>query len=210
MPKTKSSQRWLARQQRDPYVQQAKKDGYRSRAAYKLLEIQNKDRVIKQGMTVVDLGAAPGGWSQVAKPLVGKHGKIIALDILPMDSIPGVDFIQGDFSEESVFSELLARVEGSTVDVVICDIAPNLSGMAAVDQPRAMYLAELAFEFAKKVLPPGGAFIIKVFQGEGFDELLKLMRQNFEKVRSRKPNASRSKSKEMYMLATGFRAIVSP
>lgn len=205
MPKSKSSSaRWLQRQSKDPYVKQAKQAGYRSRAAFKLLEIQKKDRIIKQGMTIVDLGAAPGGWSQVAQKLAGKHGRVFALDILPMDPLPDVEFIQGDFGEEETAKQLLDLVSGNKIDLVISDIAPNISGIRAVDQPSMMYLAECVFEFAYQVLQPGGAMLVKVFQGEGFDQYLRTLREHFEKVRSRKPKASRPESREIYLLATGF------
>lgn len=206
MPKkSKSSSRWLQRQNKDPYVKEAKKAGYRSRAAFKLLEIQEKDHIINQSMTVVDLGAAPGGWSQVAQNLVGRHGKVFALDILPMDPLPEVTFLQGDFGEVETAEQLLSMVGDSPIDVVISDIAPNLSGIRAVDQPSMMHLVECVFAFATQVLKPQGAMLVKVFQGEGFDEYLKLLRHSFVKVRSRKPKASRVESREIYLLATGFR-----
>lgn len=215
MPRSKSSQRWLQRQSKDPYVSRAKQEGFRSRAAFKLLEINEKDRLLKPGMTVVDLGAAPGGWSQVAKQLVGRPGRVVALDILPITSLPEVEIIQGDFGDQEVFEQLLKVVDKDgtlaentdkgLVDIVISDIAPNLSGVKAVDIPAMMYLAEMVFEFAYKTLKPEGAMLVKVFQGEGFDEYLRTLREYFLKVRSRKPNASRSESKEMYLLATGFK-----
>lgn len=205
MPKSKSSNRWLQRQSKDPYVARAKSEGYRSRAAYKLLEINEKDRLFKPGMTVVDLGAAPGGWSQVAKQLVGRTGRVMAMDLLPITSLPDVEFIQGDFSEEAVVAQLFDLLGEDPVDIVLSDIAPNLSGVKAVDIPRMMYLAECVFEFAYQVLKPDGAMLVKVFQGEGFDQYLRALREHFSKVRSRKPKASRSESKEMYLLATGFR-----
>jgi 23S rRNA (uridine2552-2'-O)-methyltransferase len=189
----------------DPYVQRAQRDGYRSRACYKLLEIQQKDRIIKPGMTVLDLGSAPGGWSQVAVELVGHRGRVIASDILPMDSLAGVEFIQGDFTEDAVFAAILDSVADDTVDAVISDMAPNMSGMNAVDQPRSMYLVELALDLARRVLAPGGSFVAKVFQGEGFDDLLRDTRTSFDKVLTRKPGASRPRSREVYLVATGFR-----
>ncbi len=203
MKRSKSSQNWLKRHFDDPYVKQAQKAGYRSRAVFKLLEIQEKKRVIKPGQVIVDLGAAPGGWSQVARPLVGRKGAVIAMDILPMEPIEGVDFIQGDFSEQDVHDRLMATINGREVDLVMSDMAPNISGLKAVDQPRAMYLAELALDFAREVLKPGGDFLVKVFQGEGFDEFLKQVRASFQKVVIRKPQASRPKSREVYLLAQG-------
>ncbi|MEP5763419.1 MAG: 23S rRNA (uridine(2552)-2'-O)-methyltransferase RlmE [Halieaceae bacterium] len=206
MAKKKSSSRsWLKEHFNDHYVQQAQRDGYRSRACYKLLEIQDKDRLIRPGMTVVDLGSAPGGWSQVASQLVGDRGQVIASDILPMDSLEGVEFIQGDFTEESVFEAILAALGGKQADLVISDMAPNMSGMNAVDQPRSMYLVELALDMAQQVLRPGGAFLSKVFQGEGFDELLRHCRGSFGKVLTRKPAASRPRSREVYLLARDFK-----
>ena len=203
MKRSKSSQNWLKRHFDDPYVKQAQKAGYRSRAVFKLLEIQEKKRIIKPGQVIVDLGAAPGGWSQAAVPMVGRKGAVIAMDILPMDPIEGVDFIQGDFSEQDVHDQLMATINGRSVDLVMSDMAPNISGLKAVDQPRAMYLAELALDFAHEVLKPGGDFLVKVFQGEGFDEFLKQVRASFQKVVIRKPQASRPKSREVYLLAQG-------
>ncbi|HFE32792.1 MAG TPA: 23S rRNA (uridine(2552)-2'-O)-methyltransferase RlmE [Gammaproteobacteria bacterium] len=203
MKRSKSSQNWLKRHFDDPYVKQAQKAGYRSRAVFKLLEIQEKKRIIKPGQVIVDLGAAPGGWSQAAVPMVGRKGAVIAMDILPMDPIEGVDFIQGDFSEQDVHDQLMATINGRSVDLVMSDMAPNISGLKAVDQPRAMYLAELALDFALEVLKPGGDFLVKVFQGEGFDEFLKQVRASFQKVVIRKPQASRPKSREVYLLAQG-------
>ncbi|WP_317930194.1 23S rRNA (uridine(2552)-2'-O)-methyltransferase RlmE [Halioxenophilus sp. WMMB6] len=208
MARSKSSNQWLQEHHSDQYVKQSKADGYRSRASYKLLEIQQKDRLIKPAMCVLDLGAAPGGWSQVASELVGDRGVVFASDILPMDSIAGVQFIQGDFTEQSVFDELLALMGEyghSGVDVVISDMAPNMSGMADVDQPRAMYLVELALDMAISVLKPGGALVAKVFQGEGFDDYLKALRSHFQSVATRKPGASRARSRECYLVAKGFK-----
>lgn len=203
--KRSSSKAWLKEHRDDPYVQQAQREGYRSRACYKLLELQEKDRLIKPGMTVVDLGSAPGGWSQVAVELVGHHGRVVASDILPMDSLAGVEFIEGDFTEDAVFEQILAALQGDPVDIVISDMAPNMSGVAAVDQPRSMYLVELALDMARRVLAPGGVFVAKVFQGEGFDELFREARDGFERVLTRKPKASRPRSREVYLVATGFR-----
>ncbi|MFD1261263.1 23S rRNA (uridine(2552)-2'-O)-methyltransferase RlmE [Entomomonas asaccharolytica] len=205
MARSKSSQRWLKEHFDDPYVKQAQKDGYRSRASYKLLDIQEKDRILRNGMTVIDLGAAPGGWSQVVSRVIGEKGKLIASDILPMDSIADVTFIQGDFTEDTVFQELLSVVGDAPVDLVISDMAPNMSGLRSVDQVKAMLLCELAFDFAARVLKPGGDFLIKIFQGEGFDSYLQSIRQAFDKVQMRKPSSSRDRSREQYLLARGFK-----
>jgi len=202
--KKSSSKAWLQEHHNDPYVQQAQREGYRSRACYKLMEIQERDRLIRPGMTVLDLGSAPGGWSQVAMELVGHSGRVIASDILPMDSIAGVEFIEGDFTEDEVFEQILSAIDGSAVDLVISDMAPNMSGMNAVDQPRSMYLVELALDMAQRVLAPGGAFVCKVFQGEGFDELLRDAREPFGKLLTRKPRASRPRSREVYLVAKDF------
>jgi 23S rRNA (uridine2552-2'-O)-methyltransferase len=204
MPKTKSSKRWMQRHVSDEYVQRAQREGYRSRAAYKLLELQDKDRLIKPGDVVVDLGAAPGGWSQVAAKLVGGQGRVFALDILDMDPVPGVDFLRGDFREQQVLDNLLARLDGRPVDLVISDMAPNVSGNAAVDLPRAMYLCELALDFARQVLKPGGGLVMKVFQGEGFDELFRDAKSSFGRVLTRKPKSSRPKSREVYLVAGNY------
>ena len=203
MKRSKSSRRWLDRHVNDAFVKRAQKEGYRSRAAYKLLEIQEKDRLFKPGQTVVDLGAAPGGWSQVARQLVGRDGEVIAIDILPMDPLDGVEFILGDFREDGPLESLRSRLGGRPVDIVISDMAPNVTGMNAVDQPRAMYLCELALDFARDVLNPGGVFVVKVFQGEGFDEFVRALRTEFGRVVTRKPAASRSKSREVYLVASG-------
>jgi len=203
MARSKSSRRWLDRHFSDDYVKRAQKEGYRSRAAFKLLEIQQKDRCIKPGMCVVDLGAAPGGWSQVARGLVGAKGCVVALDILPMEPLPEVAFIQGDFREDAPLEQLKEALGDRPVDLVISDMAPNISGMAAVDQPRAMYLCELALDFAGEVLRPGGGMIVKTFQGEGFDEFIRAVRGSFSKVATRKPKASRPRSREVYLVAQG-------
>jgi 23S rRNA (uridine2552-2'-O)-methyltransferase len=203
MARSKSSKRWLAEHFDDPYVKQAQQRGWRSRSAFKLLELQEKYHLIKPGMTVVDLGAAPGGWCQVAQPLVGKGGRIIGLDILAMDALPGVEFILGDFTEEEPLRELEHTLGGELVDLVLSDMAPNMSGMAAVDQARAMYLAELALEFVKAHLKPGGDFVVKLFQGADFDGFVREVRSLFEQVRVIKPKASRPRSKEVYLLARG-------
>ncbi|HHH43436.1 MAG TPA: 23S rRNA (uridine(2552)-2'-O)-methyltransferase RlmE [Gammaproteobacteria bacterium] len=203
MARSKSSQRWLKEHFDDEYVKRAQREGYRSRAVYKLDEIQHKDRIIKPGMAVVDLGAAPGGWSQYAAGLVGRRGRVVAMDILPMDPLPGVTFVQGDFREDEVLDGLLQVLEGQETDLVMSDIAPNISGVEAVDLPRAMYLAELAVDFADRVLRPEGDLLMKMFQGEGFDELLKDLRGRYRKVIMRKPKASRPRSREVYALARG-------
>lgn len=203
--KRSSSRAWLKEHRDDPFVQQAQKEGYRSRACYKLMELNKRDRLIKPGMTVLDLGSAPGGWSQVAAELVGHKGRVVASDILAMDNIAGVEFLQGDFTEESVFDELLNILGDDAVDVVLSDMAPNMSGIDAVDQPRSIYLVELAVDMAIRVLAPGGGFVSKVFQGEGFDDVLAQCRANFQKVNTRKPEASRPRSREVYLVATGFR-----
>ena len=205
MARSKSSNDWLDEHFNDHYVMKAKEDGYRSRACYKLMEIDDKDKLIKPGMTVVDLGSAPGGWSQVAAKRVGDHGLVVASDILPMDGIAGVTFLQGDFTEESVFDELMTIIGKRPVDLVISDMAPNMSGMSAVDQPSAMYLVELALDMARQVLKPGGNYAAKVFHGEGFDEYLKDMRSSFQKVVTRKPESSRARSREVYLVAKGFK-----
>lgn len=207
MPKKRSSSRaWLKEHHDDIYVQRAQKEGYRSRACYKLMELNERDRIIKPTMTVLDLGSAPGGWSQVAAELVGHRGRVVASDILPMDNIAGVEFIQGDFTEDAVFDTILAALGDTPVDVVLSDMAPNMSGVTAVDQPRSMYLVELALDLATRVLPSGGSFVAKVFHGEGFEALLTEARQHFTKVLTRKPDASRPRSREVYLVATGFKA----
>ncbi len=201
--KSKSSQSWLKEHRDDIYVRQSKVDGYRSRAAYKLLELNEKDHLFKKGMTVVDLGAAPGGWSQIAFRLVQPGGMVLATDILAMEDIPGVDFVQGDFTEMSCLDELLQKLGARQVDLVISDMAPNISGMPEIDQPRAMNLVELATDFAESKLCKDGSLLMKVFQGEGFESLLKRLRTDYKSVLSRKPNASRARSKEIYLLAKG-------
>ncbi|AQW67318.1 UNVERIFIED_ORG: 23S rRNA (uridine2552-2'-O)-methyltransferase [Pseudomonas parafulva] len=203
--RSKSSANWLREHFNDPFVKQAQKDGYRSRASYKLLEIQEKDRLIRPGMSVIDLGAAPGGWSQVTSRLIGGQGRLIASDILEMDSIPDVTFIQGDFTQDEVLRQILEAVGDSHVDLVISDMAPNMSGTPAVDIPRAMFLCELALDLATRVLRPGGDFLIKIFQGEGFDVYLKDVRTKFDKVQMRKPSSSRDRSREQYLLGKGFK-----
>lgn len=200
-----SSGRWLKEHFDDKYVQEAQKKGYRSRAIFKIEEIQNKDKLLKPGMTVVDLGAAPGGWSQYAAEVVGDNGQVIACDILSMDSLPGVSFLQGDFREEAVLDALLERIQPDMVDVVLSDMAPNMSGNQAADQPRAMYLVELALDMCRQVLAPNGSFAVKVFQGEGFDQYLADVRSMFKVVKIRKPDSSRDRSREVYIVATGYK-----
>lgn len=204
MPRSKSSKNWLQEHFNDFYVKKAQAEGYRSRAVYKLKEVDNKEHLLKPGITVVDLGAAPGGWTQYVAEKLDGRGTIVALDILPMDSLPGVDFIQGDFREEIVLQQLVDLVPERTVDLLLSDMSPNMSGAAAVDIPRAMYLAELAFDFGNQMLKPGGTLLMKVFHGSGFDELIKQARLQFEKVVIRKPAASRSRSRETYLLAKGY------
>ena len=202
--RTKSSARWLNEHVNDPYVKQAQKDGYRSRSSYKLIQLNEKDRLIRPGMLVVDLGSAPGGWSQVAARLVGAKGRVLATDILPMEPVKNVDFIQGDFTEESVLQQIVERLEGNAPDVVLSDIAPNISGIDSADQASAMYLVELALDMARQVLKPKGDFVAKVFQGSGSDAFLKDFRTSFEKVLIRKPAASRARSREVYMVGKGY------
>jgi 23S rRNA (uridine2552-2'-O)-methyltransferase len=203
MARSKSSQRWLKSHFDDEYVKRAQREGYRSRAVYKLDEIQQKDHILKPGTTVVDLGAAPGGWSQYAARLLQGRGRIIAVDILPMEPLPGVEILQGDFREDDILAELVEMLQGAPVDLVMSDMAPNISGMEAVDQPRAMYLVELAVDFAAKVLGKGGDLLFKGFQGEGFDALIRDLRSQYRKVLIRKPRASRPRSREVYVLAKG-------
>jgi len=205
MARSKSSKGWLKEHFDDEYVLRAQQEGYRSRAVYKLLEIQKKDRLIKPGMTIVDLGAAPGSWSQVAANLVGEKGKVVALDILPMSSLAGVEVIEGDFREDSVLEQLIKTLDDRPVDLVMSDMAPNMSGMKDMDQPRAMYLTELALDLANQVLCKGGDIVVKVFQGEGFDDYLRALRGAFSKVLTRKPEASRSRSREVYLIGRGFK-----
>ena len=205
MARSKTSGRWLREHFDDEFVKRAQQEGYRSRAVYKLLEIDNKDRLLRPGMTVIDLGAAPGGWSQVARDRVGAKGCVVALDILPMDPIPEVEIVEGDFREEAVLNRLLAVLGERRVDLVMSDMAPNISGEKSIDQPRAMYLVELALDLARTVLNPGGDLLVKVFQGEGFDTYLKALRGSFGKVVTRKPEASRARSREVYLLARNYR-----
>jgi len=205
MVSSKSSKKWLEERARDKYVKKSKQAGFRSRASFKLLEIQEKDRFIQPGMIVVDLGSAPGGWSQAAKILVGDKGSVLATDILPMAPISGVKFIQGDFTEDAVFEDLIERVGGESVDLVISDMAPNITGIRAIDQPGSMHLAELALDFARSILREGAYFLVKVFEGEGIGEFKQVLASEFEKVKVRKPKASRSRSREVYLLAEKYR-----
>ncbi len=199
-----SSNRWIARQDKDPYVKQARAAGYRARAAFKLLELDEKDRLLRPGLKVVDLGAAPGSWAQVAAEKVGDSGRVVALDILPMDALPGVEIIEGDFREAEALEALEAAV-GERVDLVLSDMAPNLSGIAASDQARSMHLAELAMDFARQWLAPNGRFVVKLFQGEGFDEFIREARATFRAVRVRKPKSSRRESREVYLVGDGLK-----
>ncbi len=202
MPKrTKSSGAWLNEHVHDPYVKLAQKQGYRARAAFKLLEINEKDKLIQADTVLADLGSAPGSWSQVATELIGPRGRVIAMDILPMDPVPGVEFIQGDFREDEVLQQLVDLLNGQKLDLVISDIAPNMSGNTVTDQARSFYLCELAYDFAINHLKPGGHFLIKVFQGAGYQEYVKLLRESFAEVVVRKPKASRDRSNEIYLLA---------
>lgn len=211
MARSKTSKQWLKEHFDDVYVRQSKEQGYRSRASFKLLEIQQQDKLIRPGMTVVDLGAAPGGWSQVAATLVGEKGRVIASDILKMDALAGVEFLQGDFTEQEVLQRLLESLGDKAADLVISDMAPNMSGMKDIDQPRVMHLAELALDLARSVLTSNkeskGSFLVKVFQGEGYEVFLRELRESFETVKVRKPKASRARSSEIYLLAAGFRGL---
>ncbi len=204
MGRSKSSASWLREHFDDPYVQRAKQEGFRSRAVYKLREIQEKDRILRPGMTVMDLGAAPGGWSQLASRYVTGKGRVVAVDMLPMEPLPDVTFIQGDFCDQAVYEQLLELLGERSVDLVMSDMAPNISGVKAIDQPRAIHLVELALDFSRNVLISGGDFLVKAFQGEGFDAVLRELRGTFRKVLVRKPGASRSRSREVYLLARGY------
>jgi 23S rRNA (uridine2552-2'-O)-methyltransferase len=206
MARSKSSKRWLNEHFDDEFVLRAQKEGYRSRAIYKLIEIQQKDHILKPGMTVIDLGAAPGGWTEYAVKQLGRQGRMIALDILPMEPVAGVEIIQGDFREDAILQQLLDLMGGASADLVISDMAPNISGMEVVDIPRAYYLAELALDLARQVLKPGGGLLVKLFQGEGFDAYQKDLKQDFKRVVMRKPKASRARSREIYALATGYKS----
>jgi 23S rRNA (uridine2552-2'-O)-methyltransferase len=205
--RSKSSARWLAEHRQDPFVQRAQKEGWRSRAVYKLAELDAAERLLKPGMTVIDLGAAPGGWSQYAARAVQSRGRVFALDLLPMDDIPGVEVLVGDFREEAVLASLATRLGGDSVDLVMSDMAPNMAGVDVIDQARQMHLVELALDFALKVVRPGGSFLAKLFQGAGFQELVRETRRHFSAVKLKKPQASRARSAEMYLLATGRRMV---
>jgi 23S rRNA (uridine2552-2'-O)-methyltransferase len=205
MKKSHSSKQWLRRHVNDPYVQRSKKEGYRSRSAYKLTEIDDRDKVLKPGQLVVDLGAAPGGWSQVAAKRVGAAGKVVAIDLLAMEPVSGVTFLQADFGNAKGLAAVESALEGRRVDVVLSDMAPNFTGIALSDQAKTMELAEVARDFALLQLQPQGAFLVKIFQGGGYDEYLKSLRMRFVKVVVRKPDASRDESAEQYILARGLR-----
>ncbi len=206
MPKrSKSSRRWLAEHERDPYVKRARQSGLRSRAAFKLEELQRSERILKPGMVVVDLGAAPGGWSQYAARVLGGRGRVLAVDVLPMGEIPGVEFVQGDFSTEEIVQELLDRLGPERPQLVMSDMAPNMTGIADVDHARSMHLVELATDFAERILAPGGGFLVKVFQGREFQPFMARLRRRFESVKVRKPKSSRARSPELYVLARDFR-----
>jgi len=205
--RSKSSARWLAEHAADPYVKRAHEEGWRSRAAFKLEEIQKSDRILRPGMTVVDLGAAPGGWSQYAARVLGGKGRVIAMDLLEMPAIAGVEFLQGDFSDEAVLARLVELLGDDRVDLVMSDMAPNMMGISDVDHDRSMNLVELAVDFATRTLRPGGDFLAKVFQGRGFQPLVAQLRRQFESVRLRKPKASRARSAEVYVLARGYRLV---
>jgi 23S rRNA (uridine2552-2'-O)-methyltransferase len=208
MPKrSKSSARWLAEHANDEFVKRALKEGWRSRAVFKLAQIQETERLLRPGIRCVDLGSAPGGWSQFAVRIAGARGRIVATDILPMDPIPGVEFVQGDFRDASVLEQIMQRLGSDKVDLVLSDMAPNMAGIDAVDQPRSMYLAELAMEFADRVLAPGGDLLVKLFQGAGFDQIIKDARSRYGKVATKKPKASQTRSPEIYLLARQFRMV---
>ena len=200
----RSSGSWRDRQERDPYVQRARREGWRSRAVFKLEQIDTKERLLRPGMVCVDLGSAPGGWSQYVTQKLDGKARVVAVDLLAMDALPDVDFVQGDFREDAVFEQLLELIGESGADLVMSDMAPNISGTKAVDQPRSMYLVELALDMARRVLKPGGSFVCKVFQGEGFDEFVKDVRNSFDRVRVFKPEASRTGSREVYWVARNF------
>jgi len=205
MPRSKSSNEWLRRHVNDPYVKKAQLEGYRSRSAYKLIELNEKDRLIKPNMFLLDLGSAPGGWSQVASKLIGRNGRVLATDILPMEPIKNVDFVQGDFTDEAVVARLMERLGGQKFDLIISDIAPNITGIDSADQASSMYFLELAVDTVRKTLKPGANFVAKMFQGSGSDAYLKELRTSFEKVLTRKPGASRAESREVFIVAKGFK-----
>jgi 23S rRNA (uridine2552-2'-O)-methyltransferase len=205
MPRSKSSNNWIRRHLNDPFVKKAQLEGYRSRSAYKLIELNEKDRLIKPNMFLLDLGSAPGGWSQVAAKLIGRNGRVLATDILPMDPIKNVDFIQGDFTEEAVVEEITKKLDGGKFDLIISDIAPNITGIDSADQASSMYFLELALDTVRKTLKPGASFVAKMFQGSGSDQYVKDLRTSFEKVLIRKPAASRAESREVFVVAKGFK-----
>jgi len=205
MSRSKSSQNWLKEHHDDAYVLQARRDGYRSRAVYKLIEIQQKDQILKPGQFVLDLGAAPGGWSEYAAQFAAQRGRIIAVDLLPLEPIAGVEIIQGDFTEQATLEKILELVDRKPLDLVLSDMAPNISGIETVDQPKSMYLAELALELARDSLNAEGRFVVKLFQGEGFEELISTLRRDFNTVKFRKPKASRSRSREIYAVCCGLK-----
>jgi 23S rRNA (uridine2552-2'-O)-methyltransferase len=205
MPRSKSSNNWLHRHVNDPYVKKAQLEGYRSRSAYKLIELNEKDRLIKPNMFMLDLGSAPGGWSQVASKLVGRNGRVLATDILPMEPIKNVDFVQGDFTDEAVLATLMEKLGGEKFDLIISDIAPNITGIDSADQASSMHFLELALDTVQKTLKPGASFVAKMFQGSGSDQYLKELRMSFEKVLTRKPGASRAESREVFIVAKGFK-----
>ncbi|HTU66805.1 MAG TPA: SAM-dependent methyltransferase [Steroidobacteraceae bacterium] len=205
MPRSKSSNEWLRRHVNDPYVKKAQLEGYRSRSAYKLIELNEKDRLIKPNMFLLDLGSAPGGWSQVASKLIGRNGRVLATDILPMEPIKNVDFVQGDFTEQAVVDELMAKLGGEKFDLIISDIAPNITGIDSADQASSMYFLELALDTVRKTLKREANFVAKMFQGSGSDAYLKELRTSFEKVLTRKPGASRAESREVFIVAKGFK-----
>lgn len=204
MARSKSSKQWLDEHFEDEYVKLSKQDGYRSRAVYKLIELQKKHRVIKKGMKIVDLGAAPGGWSQYCAEVVGDSGRVIASDILPLSPLPHVEFIQGDFREQVILDEILKKLGSTQTELVISDMAPNLSGVASIDQPKSMYLCELALDMVNQILMPNGSFVVKVFQGQGSDVFIREVRNVFQRVKITKPKASRPRSREVYVLAQGY------
>lgn len=207
MPRSKSSNRWLQEHFADEYVKKAQREGYRSRAVYKLKEINEKEKLLRPGMVVVDLGAAPGGWCQYVTEILQGTGRVIALDLLPIEPLPCVECIEGDFSEENILEQLLQRLPKQGVDLLLSDLAPNMSGTPAVDIPRAMYLVELVFDFARTMLKPGGTLFVKVFHGVGFDALIREARTAFTSLSIRKPHASRSRSRETYLLAKGYKLV---
>jgi 23S rRNA (uridine2552-2'-O)-methyltransferase len=205
MGRTKSSHRWMQEHVNDPYVQKARKEGYRSRSSYKLMELSEKDRLIRPGMLILDLGSAPGGWSQVAGKMVGEKGRVLATDILPMEPVKNVDFIQGDFTDEAVFNQILEALNGRKPDLIISDIAPNITGIESADQGTSIYLVELSLDMVRRVLKPKGNFVCKIFKGTGSYAFIKNVRTSFEKVTVRKPKASRPRSREVYLVGTGFK-----